>query len=55
MPCAYALLDLARPMVTGAALALQILEPEGTAWCVARSERFGYGPEGIVACPPNGI
>ena len=55
VPNAYSVLDLAGPMVTGAALTVQILQPDGTAWLVSRSERFTYGPEGIVACPPDWI
>ena len=52
---AYAVLDFAGPMVTGAALTVQILQPDGTAWLVSHSERFASGPEGIVACPPERI
>lgn len=55
VPNAYAVLDLAGPMVTGAALTVQILQPDGTAWIVSRSERFAYGPEGIVACTPEAM
>ncbi len=55
MPNAYAVLDLAGPMVAGATLTVRIIHPDRTAWRVARSERFEYGPEGIVACPPDGI
>ena len=49
VPNAYAVLDFDGPMVTGAVLTVQILQPDGTAWVVARSERFACGPEGIVA------
>ena len=52
---AYAVLDFAGPMVTGAALTVQILQPDGSAWLVSHSERFSSGPEGIVACPPERI
>lgn len=55
VPNAYAVLDLEGPMVRGAALTVQIHQAEGTAWLVARSERFAYGPEGIVTSPPEGI
>lgn len=55
VPNAYAVLDLAGPLVTGATLTVQILQPDGTGWLVTRSERFEYGPEGIVAGPSGGI
>ena len=55
MPNSYAVLDFAGPMATGAALTVRILQADGTAWLVSRSESFAYGPEGIVACPPEGI
>ena len=55
VPNAYAVLDLAGPLRTGATLTVQILQPEGTGWLVTRSERFEYGPEGIVAGPPGRI
>ena len=51
----YAVLDLAGPLVTGATLTVQILEPDGTGWFAARSERFEYGPEGAVAHPHEEI
>ena len=55
VPNAYAVLDFAGPMATGAALTVRILQADGTAWLVSRSESFADGPEGIVACPPEGI
>ena len=55
VPNAYAILDLATAKVTGATLTVRILQPDGTTWQVARSERFTHGPEGIIACPPEGI
>ena len=55
VPNAYAVLDLAGPLVPGATLAVKILQPDDTGWRVTRSERFEVGPEGIVACPPEGM
>ena len=55
VPNAYSVLDFSGPMVTGAALTVEILQPDGTAWMVSRSERFAYGPAGIVAFPPEGM
>ena len=53
VPNAYAVLDFAGPMAMGATLTIEIRQPDGTAWAAARSERFAYGPEGIVAGPPE--
>jgi hypothetical protein len=55
VPNSYAVLDLAGPMVTGSTLTAQIIQPAGTSWRLARSERFGYGPDGIVAETPDAI
>ena len=49
MPNAYAVLDFAGPMVTGADLTVQILQPDGTAWAGRPFRTVRLGPEGIVA------
>ena len=51
----YAVLELEEPMMPGAQITVRILQPEGTTWRIARSKRFAYGPQGVVACPPEGI
>jgi 3',5'-cyclic AMP phosphodiesterase CpdA len=47
----YALIDLAGPMVTGATMTVDIRLPEGSAWSVARTERFAWGSDGVVVPP----
>lgn len=49
----YAVLDLEGPMATGAALRLQIVQPEAGTWVVSRSARFEWGAAGVVDAPPS--
>lgn len=43
------------PTVRGATVTAQNFQPEGSTWRVARSDRFKYGPEGIVVCTPDDL
>ncbi len=47
----YALIDLAGSMVSAATITVEILLPEGSAWSIARTERFAWGSDGIVVRP----